>query len=67
MEKKRKLTFNASAAVEQCTDVSLDSAITDELMTDQIRVMGRRYVVFGQRASHVMCYLAALFQEGGVV
>jgi len=48
------LTFHAAATVEQGTNVSLDGALTDQLVSDEIGIMRGRYVVLWKRPVHVM-------------
>jgi hypothetical protein len=50
------LTFNATAICEQDADVSLNGAFPPPLLADEIRIMGARDIVFGQRTSHVRRY-----------
>jgi len=60
------LTLNAPAAVEQRADISLDCAIANELVPNEVSVMRGRNVVVPKRSCHIMMNRLILVSEGRV-
>lgn len=61
-----RLTLDATAAVEQRTDVPFDCAIANKLVPDKVRVMRRRNVVVRKRSCHVLMNRPILVGKGRI-
>jgi hypothetical protein len=63
----KELTLDASAAGLERPHVPLDGALTNELVADEIRVVRRGDVVFGEWAAHIIPDAIVCYYWGGGV
>jgi hypothetical protein len=53
--------------MQQCSNVTLDCANTNQLVAYEVRIMRSRDIIFGERTCHVVPNLAVVVGECGVL